>query len=161
MKTTAVGIFVLLALTFTFPFQALSNSEERFGPWRYYAPYYFPPDRCCLGYCFSPDDFRPTYESPNPPQPKNDVPPRNAAPARPPKKVVRPENVGPQTAREMPMEPMLSGRPGSPAKRAFPARPTKAQTTSSSLGETPARFSPRQASQSHTITPPPPGTHAR
>ena len=92
MKTTAVGIFILLVLTFAFPFQALSDTEERFGPWLYYAPYYFPPDRCCLGHCFSPDEFRPTYESPNPPQPKNDAPPQCAAPPPPPKTAARPGN---------------------------------------------------------------------
>jgi hypothetical protein len=50
-----------------------SHAETRFGPWAYFAPYYFPPDGCCLGYCFGPDDFRPRYESPNPPIPCHDV----------------------------------------------------------------------------------------
>lgn len=49
--------------------------EPRFGPWVYFAPYYFPPDDCCCGYCFGPMDFLPQYESPNPPIPSHDVGP--------------------------------------------------------------------------------------
>lgn len=60
MKTTAIGIFVVLALSFLCPFTALSNTEERFGPWLYYAPYYFPPDGCCLGYCFRQTSYAPS-----------------------------------------------------------------------------------------------------
>jgi hypothetical protein len=43
--------------------------EERFGPWVYYAPYYFPPDNMCMGCFLSPLDWLPRYESPNPCRP--------------------------------------------------------------------------------------------
>jgi len=162
MKTTAVGIFILLVLTFTFPFQALSHTEERFGPWLYYAPYYFPPDRCCLGYCFSPDDFRPTYESPNPSQPKDDAPPRCAAPPPPPQKAAPRGNTGPQVARQMPqLKPVLNDRPGAPAKRPFPASATRHQTVTPPPGQPRAPLSPRQGSQPRMITPPAPGHQVR
>lgn len=159
MKTTAVGIFILLVLVLTFPFQALSHTEERFGPWLYYAPYYFPPDGCCLGHCLSPDDFRPTYESPNPPQPKNDAPPRCAAPPPPPQNAARHEDPGPQVARQMPpMKPVLSDRPGASAKRPFPASAVKPRTVTPPLRQPPDTLTPRQGSQPRMITPPAPGT---
>ena len=161
MKTTAVGIFILLVLIFTFPFQALSDTEERFGPWLYYTPYYFPPDRCCLGHCLSPDDFRPTYESPNPPQPKNDAPPQ-CAPPPPPQKAASRGNTGPQVARQMPqIQPALSDRPGSSAKRPFPASATRPQTVTPPPGQPRAPLSPRQGSQPRMITPPAPGPQVR
>jgi len=40
-----------------------------FGPWKYFAPYYFPINGQCAGICFTPADFVPKYESPNPPPP--------------------------------------------------------------------------------------------
>ncbi len=47
-----------------------------FGPWRYYAPYYFPPDVTQKGTYFAPDHFKPRYQDPNPtPQ----IPPRPAS----------------------------------------------------------------------------------
>ncbi len=46
-----------------------AQTNERFGPWKYYAPYYFPKNGC-YGICFSPDDFKPVYEDPNPLAPK-------------------------------------------------------------------------------------------
>jgi hypothetical protein len=69
-KTLLVCVLVILSAV---AIAASSNAEQRFGPWLYWAPYYFPPDGCCLGYCFGPDDFRPRYESPNPPIPSYDI----------------------------------------------------------------------------------------
>jgi hypothetical protein len=147
MKATAVGIFVLLVLTCTFPFQALSQSEERFGPWLYYAPYYFPPDGRCLGHCLSADDFRPTYESPNPPQPRNDAPPPCAAPPGPPNPG-RHGKLASQATRQMPpMNPALGDQPGSPSKRPFPASAAKPQALTTPPGRPPVAPSPRQSSQ--------------
>lgn len=107
--------FVLLILTglllFLCSFSA--SAEERFGPWVYFAPYYFPPDGTCKGHCLSPNDFLPTYESPNPPAPNGECPPRthregpapvkvaaqrfqaapanvNRSPTRPPAGIVKP-----------------------------------------------------------------------
>jgi len=69
-KVLLVCVFTIISAIVV---QSSSHAEPRFGPWLYYAPYYFPPDGCCLGYCFGPDDFRPRYESPNPPLPSHDV----------------------------------------------------------------------------------------
>ena len=65
-------ILLLIVLT-VITVGAVSHSQagERFGPWRYYAPYYFPPGGC-LGHCWSPLDFMPTYETPPPPRPSYD-----------------------------------------------------------------------------------------
>ena len=158
MKATTVGIFVLLVFTFTFPFQALSNSEDRFGPWLYYAPYYFPPDGRCLGHCLSADDFRPTYESPSPPQPKNDAPPPCAA-ASPPPNTARHGKLGPQAIRQLaPMKSALGEQPGPPSKRPFPASAAKPQALTTPPGRPPIA---RQGNQPRMITPPAPGTQAR
>ncbi len=69
-KTLLTCVFTIVC---ALAIQSSSHAEPRFGPWAYFAPYYFPPDGCCLGYCFGPDDFRPRYESPNPPIPSHDV----------------------------------------------------------------------------------------
>jgi len=69
-KILLVGVLVVL---YAMAMAASSHAEERFGPWVYFAPYYFPPDGCCLGYCFGPADFLPRYESPNPPIPSYDI----------------------------------------------------------------------------------------
>jgi hypothetical protein len=85
IHTRLVLVAALMALVL-FALPVTSHAEERFGPWVYYAPYYFPPDKCCLGHCFGPDDFLPRYESPNPPEPPNNVPPPMP---RPPRQSVR------------------------------------------------------------------------
>jgi|GEM_PF-1539547 len=66
-RRMAVPIALLVGLLFAWHVPA--HSEERFGPWKYFAPYYFPPDKCCLGHCFGPDDLFPRYETPPPPKP--------------------------------------------------------------------------------------------
>jgi hypothetical protein len=73
MRISKVLLICVFTIISAIALQTSSNAEQRFGPWLYYAPYYFPPDGCCLGYCFGPDDFRPRYESPNPPLPCHDV----------------------------------------------------------------------------------------
>jgi hypothetical protein len=73
MRISKVILVCVFTIISAIALQTSSNAEQRFGPWLYYAPYYFPPDGCCLGYCFGPDDFRPRYESPNPPLPNHDV----------------------------------------------------------------------------------------
>jgi hypothetical protein len=166
MKITAIGVFAVLALSFVCPFQALSDTEERFGPWLYYAPYYFPPDGCCLGHCFSPDEFRPVYESPNPPQPRNDAPPQ-CAPAPPPSKTAsRAKNVA-HEAQQIPLvKPILSTK-GKPSGAVAASRPISAgaikpkndlprsggqHITGPSLGK---------SSQPGLINPPAPGSQGR
>lgn len=66
-RRTAIAFLLLVALVFAL--QVPAHGEERFGPWKYFAPYYFPPDKCCLGHCFGPDDVLPRYETPPPPMP--------------------------------------------------------------------------------------------
>jgi hypothetical protein len=73
MRTRKTLLLCVLVVLSTIALAASSHAEERFGPWLYFAPYYFPPDGCCLGYCFGPNDFRPRYESPNPPIPSYDI----------------------------------------------------------------------------------------
>jgi hypothetical protein len=166
MKTTAIGILVVLALSFLCPFEALSNTEERFGPWLYYAPYYFPPDGCCLGYCFSPDEFRPVYESPNPPQPRDDAPPQ-CAPAPPPSKTAgKSKKVGPE-AQQIPLvKPMLSTK-GNPSGTVAASRPISASAIKRqtdlprSGGQHVTGLSTRKGSQPGLINPPAPGARAR
>ncbi len=73
MKTSKILLLCVLMIVYAAPAQSASYPEPRFGPWVYFAPYYFPPDDCCCGYCFGPMDFLPQYESPNPPIPSHDV----------------------------------------------------------------------------------------
>jgi hypothetical protein len=166
MKITAIGVFAVLALSFVCPFQALSDTEERFGPWLYYAPYYFPPDRCCLGYCFSADEFRPVYESPNPPQPRNDAPPQ-CAPAPPPSKTgSRLRNLAHEAQQTPLLKPMLSNR-GNLSRSAAASRPIsssaiKPQTDlTRSGGKHVTGPSARKGSQPGLINPPAPGPQGR
>jgi hypothetical protein len=78
MKNRTAVIFAILTITFVIASQVPSYAEERFGPWVYYAPYYYPPDNLCLACVSSPLDFLPRYESPNPPIPSHDPGPQCA-----------------------------------------------------------------------------------
>jgi len=78
MKKRNAVIFAILTITFVIASQVPSYAEERFGPWVYYAPYYYPPDNLCLACVSSPLDFLPRYESPNPPIPSHDPGPQCA-----------------------------------------------------------------------------------
>lgn len=57
-----IGIVAALGL---WP-DARAFPEERFGPWLYYAPYYFPRHGACEGFRFGPESFVPQYETPPP-----------------------------------------------------------------------------------------------
>ena len=67
MRISKVLLICVFTIISAIALQTSSHAEPRFGPWLYYAPYYFPPDGCCLGYCFGPDDFRPRYRVTQPP----------------------------------------------------------------------------------------------
>lgn len=84
MKKSMSLILALSALLVTPAFTLPSHAEVRFGPWVYYAPYYYPPDNQCLACVNSPLDFLPRYESPNPPAPSYDPGPQ--CPPMPPAK---------------------------------------------------------------------------
>jgi hypothetical protein len=64
---------------------AIQAQEERFGPWKYYAPYYFPRNNLYAG----PESQAPVYEAPNPIAPGPPLVKSNAAVAGP-----RPGNEG-------------------------------------------------------------------
>ena len=87
MRYTKAALVLIVAASFVLLLQVPAPAEERFGPWVYYAPYYFPPDGTCNGLCLSPSAFLPTYESPNPPEPNGERPPRPPREARQPTKV--------------------------------------------------------------------------
>jgi hypothetical protein len=98
MKNRSAVLFAIFTITFVIASQVPSYAEERFGPWVYYAPYYYPPDNLCLACVSSPLDFLPRYESPNPPIPSHDP-----GPQCPPEPI---RKVGPQnSAGFMPPEP--------------------------------------------------------
>jgi len=70
MKTYKLALTSFAIIAFVMALQASAcAAEERFGPWVYYSPYYFPPDNCCLGRFLTPADYAPRYESPTPPKP--------------------------------------------------------------------------------------------
>jgi hypothetical protein len=66
-KPGFVTIFVLAFVTLA-AMHGLSHAELRFGPWVYYAPYYFPPAEACPD-CWPVGALAPRYESPPPPPP--------------------------------------------------------------------------------------------
>lgn len=82
----AAWIFIVAAALFS-ALPSLSCAEERFGPWVYYAPYYYPQNMKFAGLPLCPQDFAPKYESPNPPQPSNAVPPGSIGQQKPVTKV--------------------------------------------------------------------------
>jgi hypothetical protein len=76
MNNRKVALIVpLLVIPFIFAGSAHPDFGPRFGPWVYYAPYYFPRDGCCNGFHLGPEDFRPKYEDPNPLSPWSPAPP--------------------------------------------------------------------------------------
>jgi hypothetical protein len=76
MKNRNAILLAILSIMLVIAFQVPSFAEERFGPWVYYAPYYYPPSNQCLACITSPLAFLPRYESPNPPIPSNDPGPQ-------------------------------------------------------------------------------------
>jgi hypothetical protein len=133
MRIRKTLLICALVIVSAIALQTSSHAETRFGPWVYFAPYYFPPDGCCLGYCFGPDDFRPRYESPNPPIPSHDIGaclpgPR---PAPYPQKVASRHQMSRPEASMAPVpRPSRSLRPGVPVSTA-PPPPDRNQSFSS------------------------------
>jgi hypothetical protein len=67
-KCLGIAIGIVLALS---AMASANEPELRFGPWAYYAPYYFP--SFVYNACFMPPDaFMSKYETPPPPMPKWD-----------------------------------------------------------------------------------------
>ena len=74
-------LFVMTVLTMT----VHADLGTVFGPWRYYAPYYFPPEVTQGPTCYRPQQFLPRYQDPNPlpdiPEPRQPAPGYGPAPA--------------------------------------------------------------------------------
>jgi hypothetical protein len=100
-STSVLTIFIVLFAAA----QGLADTGKTYGPWRYFAPYYFSPSRSCLGIPLTPDDFKAKYELPNPRVPGKPVP-------APPETKVRPKVMAP---RPMPSQPVVN-RPGMSVK---------------------------------------------
>ncbi len=115
-----------------------SHAQERFGPFLHYAPYYFPKDGC-KGFCFSPEDYRPTYEDPNPlPPPRGRVP----APKRRVSKVTQ-FGVGPMMpAMQAPPPHVYSHHPRQELPRAQRISPHPALQTPAHRGPRPVTTLP-------------------
>ena len=167
MRISKVLLICVFTIISAIVVQSSSHAEPRFGPWLYYAPYYFPPDGCCLGYCFSPDEFRPVYESPNPPQPRNDAPPQCAPPVPPPSKTAGgSKNFAPE-AQQIPLvKPILSTK-GIPSGTVAASRPISASAIKPqtdlprSGGQRVTDLSTGRSSRPGLINPPAPGARAR
>jgi hypothetical protein len=140
-KTLLVGVLVVIsAIAIT----ASSHAEERFGPWVYFAPYYFPPDGCCLGYCFGPADFLPRYESPNPPIPSYDIGAclGSPGPAPYPRKVAPRHHISRSAPSMAPVPRLKESRPApSPTRTLQPSR-TDQTGVPSSITSTPPNSNP-------------------
>lgn len=124
-KTLILCVMVVLS---SIAISASSHAEQRFGPWVYFAPYYFPPDGCCLGYCFGPDDFRPRYESPNPPIPSHDIGACLGCPqpAPYPRKVAPQHHISRSAPSMAPVPRLKESRPSPSATRApHPSQPDR------------------------------------
>jgi hypothetical protein len=114
------GKYLGIAIGIVLSLSAMASAYERelrFGPWAYYAPYYFPPfvyDACFM----PPDAFMSKYETPPPPMPKWDPGKRAYDPPPPMNKRMKrraPVNMGaemmggaPMSAENSAMRPMQS-----------------------------------------------------
>jgi hypothetical protein len=107
MKICKPALILFAVMAFVVALQAPAcAAEERFGPWVYYAPYYFPQGNSCMGYFLTPLDWLPKYESPNPPRPSYGGPCLNPGmPAPPPRKVTRHASRGAHVAPPMALSP--------------------------------------------------------
>jgi hypothetical protein len=85
--TLLVGLLIL-------SFCCVAHAELRFGPWVYFAPYYFPPEGACNGGPVDARAFLPKYESPAPPAPSYDPGPPPEPKARTKAKVKSPAAMG-------------------------------------------------------------------
>ncbi|GEM_PF-783489 len=124
-------LFVSLVIS-TLALTAYADVEPPFGPWRYFAPYYFAPNHTCNSFLLTPDQFKPRYEVPNPLVPGLPTP------------VVRPRK---GVRGKVPSK----GRPGFQARRA-PMRPMRAPRMNAGRIYPPGRPGPRL--QARAMRPP-------
>lgn len=98
MRSSRFAIILILAATLALVAAAGSQAELRFGPWVYWAPYYYPSPEKLQALGFKPEDFAPRYQSPNPLSPGSEgeclpappPPPRRVASRPPSAHTVRP-----------------------------------------------------------------------
>jgi hypothetical protein len=132
MNIHKIALLSLFAATLVLAAHLPATAEMRFGPWVYFAPYYFPPDRSCLGYCLTDQDFLPKYQSPNPlPPPKDGFcpPPRRSGRARA-AVASSPRGSVSIPVRTAPVEPRSRqlNRPSPDAPRIVPTTPPRPQS---------------------------------
>ncbi len=66
MKKMRIDLIILaISAVLLTTLSAAADTGTKWGPWRHFAPYYFPPSRACMGYSFTPKDFQPRYQVPN------------------------------------------------------------------------------------------------
>jgi len=68
MRKPGIVLVLVLAITMIAAMHSSTQAELRFGPWVYYAPYYFPPPEASPE-CWPVGALAPRYESPPPPPP--------------------------------------------------------------------------------------------
>jgi hypothetical protein len=142
-KIILVALLALMALVGVAA-HVQADTGYVFGPWKYFAPYYFPRSGCCLGYVLSPHDYLPKYEDPNPPAPGVPLPPAYPPPmptikkggrTAPHAQAISPKPV--QSAPRQIIRPVprataaMEGQPG-PSPRMIPTSPTQTSRTLSS-----------------------------
>ncbi len=66
MRISRLALILTLAVACAAAMPADSQAELRFGPWVYWAPYYYPSPEKLRALGFRPEDFAPRYQSPNP-----------------------------------------------------------------------------------------------
>ncbi len=143
MRSSRLALIFILAAAFAIAAPAGSQAELRFGPWVYWAPYYYPSPEKLRALGFKSEDFAPRYQSPNPVPPGSEgdyIPP----PPRRPRKVasrvpsphgsqspavstprIHPRAVPPQRLRSTPsVNPRSAVRQIEPAKQPQVATPT-------------------------------------
>ncbi|MEW6114377.1 MAG: hypothetical protein AB1664_19745 [Thermodesulfobacteriota bacterium] len=142
-RIVSAALFALLALVGVAA-DIQADTGYVFGPWKYFAPYYFPRGGCCLGYVLSPHDYLPKYEDPNPPVPGLPLPPAYPPPMPAIKKGARmaphAQAVSPQPVQSAPRQIIrpvprattaMEGQPGN-SPRMVPTSPTQPSRTFSS-----------------------------
>lgn len=131
MKPCRFASILIIAVVCAFAIQATAQAELRFGPWVYWAPYYYPSPEKLRQLGFTSKDFAPRYQSPNPIAPKSDgyvpppPPPRKVA-ARSPQR----GRVATPVANAPRVQPQSVSRPRSTLRKPrISSQPTAARST--------------------------------
>lgn len=162
MRSCRFTSILFIALAFVVAAQASSHAELRFGPWVYWAPYYYPSAEKLRELGFHAKDFAPRYQSPNPLAPKSDGGYVPAPPRRPTKvasrspyrqRVRRPvTNTPRQTPTSVSTQPRASrSEPAvAPKPRTARSRPAVAAGTRPAGSRMEVRIQPRRSTARRT-----------